>query len=192
MNVLLAVLLAALVGVPDRPPIVSFRDREVRHEKFDYGYIYPAMPASITMVADVTILSLPTKPGATIFGRRGWHNRLVINPDGRLDWGCFAWDGKRSANVKSKTLLQVGRTYRLAGVLDCSHGNETRLRLYVDGVEDGESKAFEGAPWNYPWCVEVGQIGWRADGNHKDPSDCVFRNFWYYYKPLSDEEIKKL
>lgn len=192
MNPILCLVLAAFIGVPERPPIVSFRDKEIRHERFDHGYIYPAMPASVTMVADVRVVSLPTKPGATVFGRRGWHNRLVIDPDGRLDWGCFAWDGKRSANVKSKTRLKAGESYRLAGVLDCSHGNETRLRLYVNGVEEGESKAFEGAPWNYPWCVEVGQIGWSADGDHRDPSDCVFRNFWYFYKPLTGEEIKGL
>ena len=192
MSVMLALALAALVGVPERPPIVSFRNREVRHEKFDHGFIYPAMPASVTMVADVTVVLLPKKPGGTIFGRRGWHNRLFLLPDGQLDWSCFAWDGKRSANVRSKTRLKAGESYRLAGVLDCSHGNETRLRLYVNGVEDGEPKVLEGAPWNYPWCVEVGQIGWSADGNHKDPSDCVFRNFWYFYKPMGGDEIMRL
>lgn len=192
MSVALALVLAALVGVPERPPIVSFQNREVRHEKFDHGFIYPAMPASVTMVADLTVVSLPQKGVGTIFGRRGWHNRLCVDSSGRLDWGCFAWDGKRSANVKSDTRLVPGKTYRLAGVLDCSQGNETRLRLYVDGREEGRSAVFEGAPWNYPWCVEVGQIGWSADGNHKDPSDCVFRNFWYFYKPLTGEEIKGL
>lgn len=192
MNVLFAVLAAAFVGVPERPPIISFTNAEVRHRKIDHGYIYPGMPASVTMVADVTIESLPTKPGATIFGRRGWHNRLCLNPDGQLDWSCFTWDGKRSANVKSQTRLVAGRSYRLAGVLDCSHGDETRMRLYVDGREDGAPKTLPAAPWNYPWAVEIGQIGWREDGNHQDSTDCVFRNFWYFHKPLTADEITRL
>ena len=192
MNPILCLVLAAFVGVPERPPIVSFRDKEIRHERFDHGYIYPAMPASVTMVADVRVVSLPKSPGGTIFGRRGWHNRLFLLPDGQLDWSCFAWDGKRSANVRSRTRLKAGESYRLAGVLDCSHGNETRLRLYVNGVEDGEPKVLEGTPWNYPWAVEVGQIGKDRDGALIDPSDCLFTNFWYYYKPLTEKEIKEL
>lgn len=192
MSILFALVLAAFVGVPGRQPIVSFTNRTERHWRCDHGYMYPPMPASITMVADVKIESLPTERCGTIFGRRGWHNRLILLPDGQLDWGCFAWDGKRSANVRSKTRLEAGKRYRLAGVLDCSHGNETRLRLYVNGVEDGESRAFEGAPWNYPWAVEVGQIGKGRDGVLIDPSDCLFTNFWYYYKPLTGKEIKAL
>ena len=85
-----------------------------------------------------------------------------------------------------------GRSYRFAGIIDCLQGNETHLWLYVDGVEEGASKAFEGMPWKSPLCVGIGQIGWCADGNHKDPSDCAFRNFWCFYRMLSGEEVRKL
>ena len=187
------ILAAAFVGTEPRPPIWHFFGRQERAGTFrDHGYIYPASIASVTYVADVTLDALPADGGrAAVCGRTGWHNALVVLPDGRLDFGCFSYDGKKGFNVKSKTKLVPGRQYRLAAVVDCSHGNETRLALYVDGIKEAEGVAFEGAPWRYPWRVWAGQLG-EENGKPRWPLPGTVRNFWYFHQPLSSDEIMSL
>ena len=188
---LLAVIAAAYVGVAQRPPVWRFVNAPVRQASYDHGYMYAFTFASVTYVADVTLDSLPKGREAAICGRSGWHNAIFVREDGTLRFTCFDYAGRKSGDVYSKKPIVTGRQYRVAGVVDCSHGNETRLRLYVDGELQGEIVAFEGAPFVYPWKVWVGQVG-ETGGKPNLPMDGTVRSFWYFHQPLTKEEIDAL
>ena len=198
MDELAARARSATLGAPanpvpliKRPPILCFVNRPVKRTSLEHGYIYPFTYASVTYVADVTIDALPQGENGAICGRSGWDNAIEVRPDGSLMFTCFSIDGKRSGDVYSKVKLVPGREYRVAGVVDCSFGNETRLRLYVDGELQGEVVAFEGGPWNHPWKIWIGQME-GPGGKPRIPLDCTVRNFWYFHGPLSKEEIDAL
>ena len=174
-----------------RPPIWSFVNSPVKRTSYEHGYIYPFTYASVTYVADVTIDALPQGENGAICGRSGWDNAIEVRPDGSLKFSCFSHDGKRAGDVYSKVRLVPGREYRVAGVVDCSSGNETKLRLYVDGELQGEVVAFEGGPWDHPWKIWIGQIG-EKDGKPRLPLDETVRSFWYFHQALTKEEIGAL
>ena len=167
------------------------------------GWIYSDEPAFAQYTVECWVMPETVDPNVpqTVIERAVWTDwsnggdQELLRRNFQIAIRNGFWYTKFDSGTLSGTCVEVlsdvpaeaGKWTHVAA----TYGNGV-LRLYVNGVEEGESKAFEGAPWNYPWCVEVGQIGWSADGSHKDPSDCVFRNFWYFYKPLTGEEIKGL
>lgn len=166
------------VGTEPSKPVWQFSGRTDRCGiSYDHGWQYPGLISSVSYVVEVTLDGLPAKGEvACICGRTGYHNALVVDSEGRLDFGCFNRKGDRSANAKSKTRLVPGRKYRLAAIVDCSYGNETRLRLSVDGKLEAERVAFEGPPFDYPWRIWVGQLGER-DGKPYRPINGVVSAF---------------
>lgn len=208
---------AALAKTPfERPPVVFFRngdisgyvghdvrvtlrtalekaDRAVKFDgrrsvcRFSIPWLYPDRPLSASYVADLCIDRLPEK-GGVIAGRPGYHNALGVRGDGRVTFSCFGRDGKTSRLLVSRTRLVPGRIYRVAGTMDCSRGNSTVMRIYIDGALEA-ADAMPVPPRHYGRELFVGAVNAGHDGSATLPLACTVRNFFFYYKALTPSEI---
>ncbi len=199
----------------ERPPVVFFRDGNlagsVGHDvrvtlqeslektgdairfdgvrslcRFSIPWLYPDKPLSTTYVVDAVIDKLP-ETGGILAGRPGFHNALGVRADGRVTFSCFGRDGKTGCQAVSKQPLTVGKRHRIAGVMDCSAGNRTRLTLYIDGVPEGSAE-LPMPPREYGRAVFLGGLG-MEQGKAKSPLACTVYHFRFFYKPLNRSEI---
>ena len=200
----------------ERPPIVFFRDGEiggyVGHDvrvslrtavektpeglkfdgsrsicRFSIPWLYPDRPLSASYVVDLKIDRLPEREGV-ITGRPGYHNALGILPDGRISFSCFGRDGRTSRRLVSERRLIPGRFHRIAGTMDCSRGNRTEMKLYLDGTLE-RADILPIPPRHYGRELFLGGIEVDRQGNVKLPVSGTVRNFYFYYKGLTASEI---
>lgn len=200
----------------ERPPIVFFRDGEiggyVGHDvrvslrtavektpeglkfdgsrsicRFSIPWLYPDRPLSASYVVDLKLDRLPEREGV-ITGRPGYHNALGILPDGRISFSCFGRDGRTSRRLVSERRLIPGRFHRIAGTMDCSRGNRTEMKLYLDGALE-RADILPIPPRHYGRELFLGGIEVDRQGNVKLPAPGTVRNFYFYYKGLTASEI---
>lgn len=191
----------------ERPPIVFFRDGEiggyVGHDvrvslrtavektpeglkfdgsrsicRFSIPWLYPDRPLSASYVVDLKIDRLPEREGV-ITGRPGYHNALGILPDGRISFSCFGRDGRTSRRLVSERRLIPGRFHRIAGTMDCSRGNRTEMKLYLDGTLE-RADILPIPPRHYGRELFLGGIEVDRQGNVKLPVSGTVRNFYFY------------
>ena len=156
--------------------------------KFAIPWMYPNQVLSVTFVADIRIDAIPAKDGFVVL-RPGFDNKLNIRGDGKVTFSIWNYTSQKEAVVESRTRIEAGGKYRLAGVVDCSRDNKTRLSLYIDGRKEGDGE-LDGPP--RPYSQELCLGGVSRDNTIQCPLACVIYNFWYFYKPLTAEEINAL
>ncbi|MBQ8755712.1 MAG: hypothetical protein IJZ19_11825 [Lentisphaeria bacterium] len=150
---------------------------------FNIPWLYPGMPQSVTFAADVTLHEI--KRGV-IVGRTGWDNSLGVRDDGKVFFNLFGRNNQ-GKEIVSKTVLQTGKPYRLAAVLDCSRDNKSYMELYVNGNLEATG-VLPCPPREYSRDIYVGGIGYTKNGIRGGLA-CTVHELNFFYKDLTRTEI---
>lgn len=143
---------------------------------------------SVTFVADINITALPTENGA-IITRIGYHNSLVLRKEGIFAWGLFDKD-KKFHELRSKSRVEIGENYRVAGVIERVGEKEYNLFLYVNGKE-AAYEVMNNEPFPYGDMLVIGAAGWT--GEHTTPfQGGSIKGVWIFDGALEIDEISLL
>lgn len=145
----------------------------------------PEQKKSLSIVVDVIPAALPKSGIAAISTRQGVSNMLGIDSDGHFIFTLWGADRKTMCVVKSCEKAEVGRKYRLAGIIDS--GNNPEIILLVDGREAGRAVLKE-KPYPYSRDLYIGAAA--MDGRMAFRG--TIKNFFLAYRALCAEEIAQL
>jgi len=126
----------------------------------------------------------PEKEGV-LFSRPGFHNMLSVEPSGRLRFTIFGADKKTLRVVRSENTLTPKVRSRIAAVVEELASDETRLILYINGVEEGRV-TLRGPVYPYGDTLNVGAA--VPTGEHAFPLAFRLENFWIFDRVLDGRQ----
>ncbi len=156
---------------------------------FSIPWLYPGTPLSTTIAVDVTVNESGKR--GVIAGRTGWDNSIGVRADGKVFFNCFGRDGKTVKELVSPQAIEVGKRYRIAGVLDCSRDNQTYMELYLNG-DLVDADVLPAQPREYSRDFYLGGIAVNNDGSVRGPLACTMHELNFFYKDLTRTEICQL
>ncbi len=144
----------------------------------------PKTLKTFTLVADVVVSRLPDQEGA-LFARPGFHNMLSIGKSGGLRFTIFGADKKTLRVARSENVVVPGIRCRIAAVVEERSPEETRLTLYINGLEEGRA-TLRGAVYPYGDTLSFGAA--TPGGEHAFPLAFRLLNFRLFDRVLNGRE----